>query len=697
MMNKQTYLVKSFILTVKKTVFFLSLYSMIFSVSAQTRLIENDHAVNFALSLDGNDNNPCIGMGILKDRWTIEAWVKGDDLIWKDTEAIIGVGEYGDVVGLDVMPLQIKKGHLHCPQANITSPNLLDDKWHYVALTNDTKEIKLYEDGKLVGTSKGTMSILPGTIGTYDKPQNTFGGLIDEVRIWDTALSQNLLQKWKNTALTAKHPAFKNLKAYYNFDELKDDVCLNLVGKGHQAFHMRNTRLDYKGKLPLAKLELNDNKQFINTIKQQEVFNAVTIESEWDAVQGAKDDQLLKIRVVVNGAEKALKLTDIKIDLSETSRLTSIDRLHIYYAGQTPRSTERKELFVKGGSVPSRLMHFKTNDHNDYLLKPGVNYFLVTLDINKEANLGDTLKANILSISLNGKQYRTETETSNIRKTIIPATGTTDIVKLLQWNIWHGGVHMGDNGRNRIKELIRSTEADIICMQEAYGAQKILADSLKFNMITASSSANLALFSRFSIEKFPVKENFKSNLAIITLPTDKNLLVADWWLRYAYRPEYTDYYLNKGLNTQDWIKEDQELGAEDAKTNLDTDIAPVIQNRDMPIIIAGDFNSGSHLDWTARAAYLHNGYGSVALPISKLMLDRGYTDSFRKLNPDEVTHPAGTFAAIFGHLQTSRIDFIYYKGEKLKPLASKIIRTAPEIDDVWPSDHSAVFTVFKLN
>ncbi|WP_336877000.1 BNR-repeat neuraminidase N-terminal domain-containing protein [Sphingobacterium siyangense] len=105
---------------------------------------------------------------------------------------------------------------------------------------------------------------------------------------------------------------------------------------------MRNTRLDYKGKLPLAKLELNDNKQFINTIKQQEVFNAVTIESEWDAVQGAKDDQLLKIRVVVNGAEKALKLTDIKIDLSETSHLSSIDRLHIYYAGQTPRSTERK-------------------------------------------------------------------------------------------------------------------------------------------------------------------------------------------------------------------------------------------------------------------------------------------------------------------------------------------------------------------
>ena len=38
-------------------------------------------------------------------------------------------------------------------------------------------------------------------------------------------------------------------------------------------------------------------------------------------------------------------------------------------------------------------------------------------------------------------------------------------------------------------------------------------------------------------------------------------------------------------------------------------------------------------------------------------------------------------------MQMSRIDFIYYKGG-LKVLSSKIVRTAPEIDYVWASDHA---------
>lgn len=46
-------------------------------------------------------------------------------------------------------------------------------------------------------------------------------------------------------------------------------------------------------------------------------------------------------------------------------------------------------------------------------------------------------------------------------------------------------------------------------------------------------------------------------------------------------------------------------------------------------------------------------------------------------------------------MQMSRIDFIYYKGG-LKVLSSKIVRTAPEIDYVWASDHAAVLTVFEV-
>ena len=71
-------------------------------------------------------------------------------------------------------------------------------------------------------------------------------------------------------------------------------------------------------------------------------------------------------------------------------------------------------------------------------------------------------------------------------------------------------------------------------------------------------------------------------------------------------------------------------------------------------------------------------------------------DSFREINPDEVARPEGTFAVIYGQLQVSRIDFLYYKGKNIKAVSSKIVKTAPEIDDVWASDHAAVLTVFEI-
>lgn len=62
---------------------------------------------------------------------------------------------------------------------------------------------------------------------------------------------------------------------------------------------------------------------------------------------------------------------------------------------------------------------------------------------------------------------------------------------------------------------------------------------------------------------------------------------------------------------------------------------------------------------------------------------------------DEVRYQGGSVAIIYGQLQMSRVDFLYYKGA-IQALSSKIVRTMPEIDDVWPSDHGAVITVFKL-
>lgn len=57
----------------------------------------------------------------------------------------------------------------------------------------------------------------------------------------------------------------------------------------------------------------------------------------------------------------------------------------------------------------------------------------------------------------------------------------------------------------------------------------------------------------------------------------------------------------------------------------------------IPIIMGGDFNIYSHLDWTeaTKDLYLHGG-AVVNWTVSKTMESAGFKDSFREINPDPV-------------------------------------------------------------
>ncbi len=656
------------------------------------------HLSNLAVSMDGYDNEIRTGIRILKDEWTLEAWVKGDDKSWKEYEVIIGGGEYSELNSCDNMPLVLKEGKLHCKGANISASTVLDDQWHHIAASCDGKQTTLFLDGTIVAQADTAIAILPGAIGSNKKGQ-TWGGLIDEVRIWDTALSQAILKKWKNKSLEASHLHINNLIAYYPFDDFKDELSINWVGQGHQSYHIRNGRIDFYGSLSKAYTVVNDNPQFIPYKGNQTVFNAVSVNSEWDVDQNAKDCQIIKLRIAVNGNDNPLKLTKVVLDLSENTSLNDISKIHLYQTGKYPNSKERNKL-CGTGVYPGRKKTLEINPSENTYLSQGINYFLITFDIDKKAKINNTIHASISSFTLNNKTYIPEKDHDFIKQKVVKnSSEDANILKVLQWNIWHGGVHLGKHqGRERIIDLIQKTNADIITMQEGYGAQDTIASSIGFYLQTNSPKDNLALLSRYPIKQRIISEEpFKSNPAIISLPNNKRILVNDCWLRYSHNPEYTSLYASNGLDPDLWIREDSLLPLVDIKNLISKDIEPYMEEHDMPIIIGGDFNSGSHLDWTEKAKHLHNGYGPVNLPVSQHLVSEGFKDSFREAYPDEVYYQGGTFAVIFGQLQDSRIDYIYYKGKGMKVLASKIIRSSYEIDDVWASDHAAVITVFDTS
>ena len=218
--------------------------------------------INWAVCLDGKDNNLRIGMDSICKCWTLEAWIKPDMDEWKKQEVIIGGGEYSRLNSLDYLPLVIDNGRICNVGAGLYGGEVPKGKWTYVAAVCDGTHVILYVDGKETARKDTATTILPGSIGINESAESAFGGCMDEVRIWTAALTEKELQQWMYRPLTARHDKFPYLKGYYNFDDFSDDLSLNRAGEGRMSFHLRNGRLKQYGNAPLAYAVKNDNPLF---------------------------------------------------------------------------------------------------------------------------------------------------------------------------------------------------------------------------------------------------------------------------------------------------------------------------------------------------------------------------------------------------------------------------------------------------
>lgn len=113
--------------------------------------------------------------------------------------------------------------------------------------------------------------------------------------------------------------------------------------------------------------------------------------------------------------------------------------------------------------------------------------------------------------------------------------------------------------------------------------------------------------------------------------------------------------------------------------------------------MGGDFNMGSHLDWTEATKAMHYNL-VVEWPESKRMLNAGFSDSYRELHVNPLLDPgltwgvrAATSTDLYG--VRDRIDFIYYKGKALRPIVSEVI---DHHRVMFPSDHAALMTLFQF-
>ncbi len=302
----------------------------------------------------------------------------------------------------------------------------------------------------------------------------------------------------------------------------------------------------------------------------------------------------------------------------------------------------------------------------------------------------------------------------------------------MTWNIW-GRLNQdprytinNKTARERMIEIIKASEADIIAMIETYGSAAEIAESLGFFHYTPSADANLCIFSRYPLSDIePLKglSSFSFIAATATLPSGQKIRIYDIWLTSGGR--HIVEIKDKEISDQDFCAGD-DIRFDMLQKFLDhEDIQRHLANsNEVPVIVAGDFNCVSHLDYTAatRDSKLNQ---SRILPIkaSKAMHKFGFTDTFRDGNPDILNTTLGytwttvgpdyTYISDKGFVPVqenpepeyrdpyTRIDFIYSTGSRLKTNNSKVIshhssqsnRSFPE----FPSDHAAVLTEFDLD
>lgn len=320
-------------------------------------------------------------------------------------------------------------------------------------------------------------------------------------------------------------------------------------------------------------------------------------------------------------------------------------------------------------------------------------------------------------------------------------------LKVLQINIWQEGT-MVPGGFEAIGEEILAKKADVVIFSEIRNykdtdfIQRILTylKNRGHHYYGESSEATLdvGLIAKFPIERqsplYQGKEKMGNVLKTHLTIRDKKFLF------YSVHLDYTNYacYLPRGYDGVTWKRMDQpivdpeKIILANQKSKRDETIRDIIldvehEDKSQFIVIAGDFNEPSHLDWTMATKNMFDHGGAVVPWDCSMMLEEaGFKDAFRLTYPNPVTHPGFTFPAYNKDVpidkltwaplsdERDRIDYIYFLPDKEVILDQvKIVGPVETVaygkpkgkdsEDVflqpkrvWPSDHKAVMVNFLI-
>lgn len=310
------------------------------------------------------------------------------------------------------------------------------------------------------------------------------------------------------------------------------------------------------------------------------------------------------------------------------------------------------------------------------------------------------------------------------------------VLDLMVFNIWRGGnlgrvdTH-GFAGQNR-DELLTFFEherADLIFLVETYGLGRRVeaalnhdpADGRRFRGVQVTREPgqdvdgdNLWLFTWLPVEEIypivsePPVTSFHFGGARLTLPAGGHIHALAVWLSHitsSWEP-LNQTVLESALGVErsctndDVVETDHVRRLDMAKIILGERLPRYVRD-DAPVLLGGDFNTQSHLDWTEATADAPRHEGLVLeWPVMKMFADAGFTDTFRAAHPDVARYPGRTWAAGHSFMYAPlRLDYLLARGNVRVLASATRTRRLPQhqssdLDDLYPfySDHGAVLS-----
>ncbi len=310
---------------------------------------------------------------------------------------------------------------------------------------------------------------------------------------------------------------------------------------------------------------------------------------------------------------------------------------------------------------------------------------------------------------------------------------TDAVIRVMTFNILQGGGEaknvgfddklFGGSRMDEIAAVIRLAEADVVGVQEDCPSDHLLK-ALGDGWQRVGS-----IYSRCPIDKVSVQPYL--TVVEIQRPGGRRVTMVNChWFPSAkgYGPDLAQAELKAAPQLTDAAAAGRRIaekcaipnGARGYNATLKPLLEAIMTKKD--VLLTGDFNEPSHLDWTL--AYTQNGPDrwvknptptplrfAVRWPGSVALADAGLIDSFRAVHPDEVRKPGFTWTPEYpdktpgrrpyGEQVRDRIDRIYHVGHGLEPTDARVIGESKDNADVvfedrWPSDHRSVVVTFRL-